>query len=799
MGINLTNAPRSFGGHSVRWILVLHDFLIYIAVSFCFLYFYKGVEQSILNFYFAGITYIGVLTCRMAFKVYKQVWRYGGIESYANLLFADGISFACVFIIEAIVDYLFSIPRQRFIVYTAICATNLLLALSMRLLYRYVYRCCTGNNPSGKFFTCILKVFSLGTVAPPEKKDIKKIPVAILGASDTGITLADELLSSNKLPYTPRCFIEVDKAKMGRFIHGLPTYSSKEANEALLEKLGIKEIIFAVPKMPQEKRKTLFSQYSKMGYKPKIYDFPSFSEGSSGKRTMRGFNAEDLLFRKPIVINDEQTNTYYHDKVILITGGGGSIGSELSRQVAKASPKQLVLLDIYENGVYDIQQELKIQYGNDFNTAIEIVSVTDRDGLQRVFEEYHPEIVIHAAAHKHVPLMEKNCIEAVRNNVFGTNNVVELSEEYGVKHFIMVSTDKAVNPTNVMGATKRMCEMIVMSHAKKGPTVFSATRFGNVLGSAGSVIPLFKKQIQAGGPITVTDKRIIRYFMTIPEASQLVLQSGAMAKSGELFVLDMGQPVKIYDLAETMIRLSGLTPGTDIEIIETGLRPGEKLYEELLIQSENLILTDNKRIFVEKDEALSATELQDKLDILKDTLECKDDFQAKLALQSVVPTFTISKEAEKMDIFAKNYQNSSKSVKDVPFPHDAFKGLRILIVDDVSLNCEIATDSLNEVGFEVETASDGLEAIEIVKTRGISFFDAILMDIVMPGINGLDAVQKIRNLENPKNPPVQIIAMSSFRSSEDTEKLHACGFNAYIQKPFNLKDLLETIARIKQG
>ena len=306
---------------------------------------------------------------------------------------------------------------------------------------------------------------------------------------------------------------------------------------------------------------------------------------------------EELLFRKPLVVTDEKTNAYYRDKVILITGGGGSIGSELCRQIARMAPRQIIILDIYENGAYDVQQDLRIAYGDRIDLKIEIASVTNRRALEKVFETYHPQIVINAAAHKHVPLMEHNCIEAVENNVFGTLNVVQCCEKFKTERFMMVSTDKAVNPTNVMGATKRMCEMIAMAYSTLGNVKYSATRFGNVLGSAGSVIPLFKKQIMNGGPMTVTDKRIVRYFMTIPEASQLVLQSGAMANNGELFVLDMGKPVKILDLAENMIRLSG---AEGIEIIETGLRPGEKLYEELLVRTEELDSVIDTRVKPDK-------------------------------------------------------------------------------------------------------------------------------------------------------------------------------------------------------
>jgi len=395
--------------------------------------------------------------------------------------------------------------------------------------------------------------------------------------------------------------------------------------------------------MDAAKKKGLYEYYKNAGYKLKVYDYPTMY-AAGGKRHLREFDIEELLFRKPLVVSDERTNAYYKDKVVLITGGGGSIGSELCRQLAKMNPKKIIILDIYENGAYDVQQELKIAYGNKLDLQIEICSITHRKALERVFEKYHPQVIINAAAHKHVPLMEHNCVEAIYNNVFGTQNLVELCEEYGAERFMMVSTDKAVNPTNVMGATKRMCEMIVQSASTHGKVKYSATRFGNVLGSAGSVIPLFKRQIANGGPVTVTDKRIIRYFMTIPEASQLVLQSGAIANNGELFVLDMGQPVKIMDLAENMIRLSGVQ---GIEIIETGLRPGEKLYEELWVKTEELDKTDNSMIFIERDTALNKEEIYKKIKVLRDASDTGDDLIAKESLRSVVPTFKTPEEVNK--------------------------------------------------------------------------------------------------------------------------------------------------------
>ena len=416
-------------------------------------------------------------------------------------------------------------------------------------------------------------------------------------------------------------------------------FSESDDMIQILKDLNVQEVIFTVPNMDNDKRRELYNYYKNAGCKVRVYDSPQMSHTNLGTKVrFRDFSVEELLFRRQQFVVDDRTKEYYKDKVILITGGGGSIGSEICRQLAKMSPKKLIVLDIYENGAYDVQQELRIKYGSNLDLQVEICSITDIKALERVFEAHKPQIVINAAAHKHVPLMEHNCIEAIENNVFGCRNVIECCEKYGAERFMMVSTDKAVNPTNVMGATKRMCEMLVQS-ASADPNCkvkYSATRFGNVLGSAGSVIPLFRKQIQKGGPVTITDKRIIRYFMTIPEASQLVLASGAVAKNGELFVLDMGEPVKILDLAENMIRLMG---AQGIEIVETGLRPGEKLYEELLIKTENLDKTDNSLIFIEHDSPLKQDEIKAKLATLTKACETGDDNKAREALRSVVPTY----------------------------------------------------------------------------------------------------------------------------------------------------------------
>ena len=616
-----------------KWQLVIYDTIINILVVTLLLLFNGTIDNVSLPSYFAhlAISLITVTVARIVCKIYRQIWRYGGIQCYIRLLVSDALAFIVAFGLERIL----SVDKITFARWLAVFCINLLAALAMRMLYRYAYKCGDNKTLIGKIMHFALNVATGGKAEHMKKTTNQKIKIAIIGAGVTGISLAEELLTNPSAFYTPRCFIDIDPEMIGRIFHGLPVYGESEDIIRRLDDLEVQEIVFAIPSISAEHERDLYNKYLEMGYKLKKYDYPRM-QTSGKKRQLREFDTEDLLFRKPIIIKSDRTNAYYKDKTVLITGGGGSIGSELCRQLAPMQPKQIIILDIYENGAYDIQQELKITYQNTIDIKIEICSITNKRGMQRVFETYHPNIVINAAAHKHVPLMETNCIEAIENNVFGTLNLVELCEEYGTERFMMVSTDKAVNPTNVMGATKRMCELITLSASAYGKTVYTATRFGNVLGSAGSVIPLFKKQIANGGPITITDKRIIRYFMTIPEASQLVLQSGEMAKNGELFVLDMGQPIKIMDLVESMIKISGFN---DIEIIETGLRPGEKLYEELLVKTEELEKTDNNLIFIERDEPFTLDQIKEKLAILKSACETNDDNVAREALKKVVPTF----------------------------------------------------------------------------------------------------------------------------------------------------------------
>ena len=617
----------------IRWQLVAYDILILLGVDFLLLYLYRSRENLSLPGILAqaALSFACIFSARLLGRIYQQIWRYGGIQCYIRLLVVDGIAF----LVNLTLEILLPIPKITFARVLSISCVNLLGALALRMFYRYAYKCASTATPGGKILGWLLKLFAGAQIMGESTRELRRIRIAIIGAGRVGVALAEELLNAENSNYIPRCFVDVDDTKIGRSIHGIPVFLENEATLLQLKELDVQEVVFALPNLDDADKQHLFHYYRNAGYKIKVYDFPMMQTAGS-RRYLREFDMEELLFRKPVVIEDEKTTAYYSGKTVMITGGGGSIGSELCRQLAKMAPRQIIILDIYENGAYDIQQELRIAYGGKLDLRIEIASVANPRAMEKILSAYHPQVVIHAAAHKHVPLMENNCIEAIENNIFGTALLVSLCERYGVERFMMVSTDKAVNPTNIMGATKRMCEMIVQTASTRGKMVCSSTRFGNVLGSAGSVIPLFKKQIANGGPITVTDKRIIRYFMTIPEASQLVLQSGAMAKNGELFVLDMGQPVRILDLAENMIRLSGVS---GIEIVETGLRPGEKLYEELLVHTEVLDKTQSRLIFIERDTALPTDELERRLDLLKAACATNDDKVARKALHQAVPTF----------------------------------------------------------------------------------------------------------------------------------------------------------------
>ena len=465
----------------------------------------------------------------------------------------------------------------------------------------------------------------------------------LIGAGQAGALVLREFKSSHFSRNKVVCIIDDDPGKKGRQLMGVPVIGGRALIEAAVDKYNISEIILAIPTLPTQVKKEIWEICSRTGCKfkqmPGIYQL---ANGDVSIQAIRDIDIEDLLERDVVKVDMGGLSDLIKDKTVLVTGGGGSIGSELCRQLATFQPKELVIFDIYENNAYAIEQELKANHPQ-LTTHVLIGSVRDEKRIDRVMETYRPSIVYHAAAHKHVPLMETAPLEAVKNNVFGTLNTARAADKYGVEHFVLISTDKAVNPTNVMGASKRICEMIVQSLAEKSKTCFAAVRFGNVLGSNGSVIPLFREQIRKGGPVTVTHPDITRFFMTIPEAVSLVLQAGAFAQGGEIFVLDMGHPVKISDLARNMIRLSGFEPDADIAIVYTGLRPGEKLYEELLMDEEGLTKTANDLIYIGHKIDFDQTRFVEGLQGLRE-LEEGQDALLRSRLRSLVPTYAPSSE-----------------------------------------------------------------------------------------------------------------------------------------------------------
>ena len=474
--------------------------------------------------------------------------------------------------------------------------------------------------------------------------------VMILGAGDAGASIIREMLYTDQVKYNPVCIMDDNPTRIGTSIMGVRVVGDTYNIPYFAELFKVEEILVAMPSVPSQILKDIVARANETGLPVKVLpEIYQLADGQVSVSKLRHVEIEDLLGRAPVKVNLDEIMGYIENKTVLVTGGGGSIGSELCRQIATHSPKLLIVLDIYENNAYDIEQELKRRHP-ELNLLTLIASVRDENKIRRVFEEYRPNIVFNAAAHKHVPLMETSPNEAVKNNVFGTLNVARAADDFGAETFVQISTDKAVNPTNIMGATKRICEMIIQTIGKHSKnTNFVAVRFGNVLGSNGSVIPLFKRQIAEGGPVTVTHKDIIRYFMTIPEAVSLVLQAGAYAKGGQIFVLDMGEPVKIYDLARNLIILSGLKPDVDIEIKCTGLRPGEKLYEERLMEEEGLQRTANGLISVARPIPLDEENLFAHLDALYSAAYA-ETAEMKELVQSLVPTYVIDKQTEKITI-----------------------------------------------------------------------------------------------------------------------------------------------------
>ena len=469
------------------------------------------------------------------------------------------------------------------------------------------------------------------------RKDGRK-NVMIIGAGDLGKSMADEIHDSKYLDYNVCCFIDDGEAKKKRYISGVQVVGGRNAIVSSAEKYDIDIIMIAISNLQSQDRKELLSLCETTGCEvrvlPPVY---KIVDGTVTVNKMRKVNIMDLLGRDQRNISTERISEYIKGKVVLVTGGGGSIGSELCRQIASYKPKQLIIFDIYENNAYDIQLELLNEY-KDLNLVTLIGSVRNEHRVNDIFEQYHPDIVYHAAAHKHVPLMEQSPNEAIKNNVFGTWNVANAAIRYGTERFVLISTDKAVNPTNIMGASKRLCEMIVQMLNGEGKTKFSAVRFGNVLASNGSVVPLFEKQIERGGPVTVTHPDIVRFFMTIPEAVSLILESGLLVGGGEIFVLDMGEPVKIDDMARKMIRLSGFVPDKDIKIEYTGLRPGEKMYEEILMNEEGIRKTDSDRVYIGKALEFDKDEFRKNLEELRSACMA-DNESIKDIVELIVPTY----------------------------------------------------------------------------------------------------------------------------------------------------------------
>lgn len=555
------------------------------------------------------------------FRLYTVLWRFASIKELIYIMEAclGSVLFNILFHFLTYRD----VYRSYFVIY--VTALFLLTCVS-RFSYR-IFRLLYRGNIHGR----------------------KVRNTMIIGAGETCNVVMNELELSLELDAKIRCIIDDNTKKQGTYIHGVKVVGGREDIMKYVEKYNIDEIIIAIPSADMRERQKILeicqqAENCDLKILPGVYQLVN---GEVSVSKLRNVEIDDLLERDPVQITMERICRYVSDKVVLVTGGGGSIGSELCRQIAANGVKQLIILDIYENNAYEIQQELKSQYPN-LDLVILIGSVRNGRKLNSIFAKYRPDIVYHAAAHKHVPLMEDSPNEAIKNNVFGTYKTALAADRYGVHKFVLISTDKAVNPTNIMGASKRMCEMIVQMFNNRSNTEYVAVRFGNVLGSNGSVIPLFKKQIEAGGPVTVTHPDIIRYFMTIPEAVSLVLQAGASAKGGEIFVLDMGKPVKIVDLAKNIIRLSGYTPGVDMEIKYTGLRPGEKLYEELLMDEEGLESTANQLIYIGKPIQFDEEEfLKDLEDLYREAYAETDSMKA--IVHKIVPSYHLREDDIKRD------------------------------------------------------------------------------------------------------------------------------------------------------
>lgn len=551
--------------------------LINISIGLAFLVKYDGLIRNIPHQILdnAVLMIIIITFVKLAlfylFKLYSSIWKFASIHEMISIIGAAFVGNALTLVFFKI--YGITIPWSIFII---TILNDIFLIGGIRFAYRSLRK--------------LINRYIFSTV------DCRRI--LIIGDGEPGAVVVKELREHPELKSIPVAIVDDDKRKIGKKINGVPIVGQIGDIMSIVQKKRIDEIIIALPSFSNKVIDEIYHTCHRTNCKVKI--LPSFTQlidGSFVIPKIRNVNIEDLLGREPVNLNVNEISTYLEDKAVLVTGGGGSIGSELCRQIILYKPKQLIILDNYENNVYEIENELRFM-SNKLNIISVIANIREKDRIEEIFDQYRPDVVFHAAAHKHVPLMEENPGEAIKSNIFGTLNLVECAEKFGTKRFVLISTDKAVNPTSIMGATKRVAEMIIQTFDKCSNTEFVAVRFGNVLGSNGSVIPLFKKQIERGGPLTITHPDVTRFFMTITEAAQLVIQAGAMAKGGEIFVLDMGKPIKIYDLAKKLLELSGFEPNVDIKVLFTGLRPGEKMYEELMLEEEGLQTTQNNKIFI---------------------------------------------------------------------------------------------------------------------------------------------------------------------------------------------------------
>ena len=577
-------------------------------------------NQLIISSLIAIAVYEALLLC---FNVYSNITRYENGKDY--LVYAFLCMAGCVII--SIVSFIFSIGIVNIKIHLLACILLIVAMISYRIIIRMIL---TKED------------FISNKVTDGENSNAKNL--LIIGAGSACREIIKAVRGNLKREYNIVGIIDDNKNKINYTISGVKILGDRNKIEEICKQHNVEIAFFTIVDIKSKDKKDILDRCQKAGVKIRV--LPSTENIIKGKNiisNLRDIDIEDILYRDPIVLDNNNISKIINDKVVLVTGAGGSIGSELCRQISKYNPKKLVMLDIYENSLYDIQIELTELYDN---IEAVICSVRDKKRLEQLFETYKPNIVFHAAAHKHVPLMESSPLEAIKNNIFGTYNVVNACDKYKADKFILISSDKAVNPTNIMGATKRFCEMIVQAKNNVSKTEYVAVRFGNVLESNGSVVPLFKKQIAKGGPVTVTDKRITRFFMTIPEAVQLVLQAITYANGGEIFVLDMGEPVKIYDLAENLIRLSGLEPNVDIMIDIIGLRPGEKLYEELLMSEEGLAKTAHEKIYVAKPLDITMDDIKEKLDLLTEAIKDEKEGSKKIkdVIAEIVPTYVNQKQ-----------------------------------------------------------------------------------------------------------------------------------------------------------